>query len=411
MNDPALTASSHRRIRQSNEVAALRALHQFGRLSRAELARKLRLNRSSSGHIIASLTADGLVREAIEDPPEQPGYARVGRPGIMLELVPDAIFFLGVEIGVEHISTVEIDLGTNIVSTNVEPFDGPSISVEAAVDRAVSLALQSIPASKLERCEGFGVSTPAQMDKHGLVRLAPLLGWRNVHLAELVRDVLPLRVPVLAENDANAFAIGATYGRSEAHSGVTLFLVMESGVGGGIIIDGNLFRGANGLAGEIGHLIISDAPGPRRNLEQLIGLETIMGEYRKTSAVSHPAFGNFLADVQDRLPSAVSIAEHWAKALATGLVQACRIIDADRIVLGGSVAALYPLMAARVAAHIHAIQESSFPFPSITMNDDGTVGSAFGAACMLHQRYLSLESQRFADDTAEFEEPEADEGR
>ncbi|TJW06533.1 MAG: ROK family transcriptional regulator [Mesorhizobium sp.] len=406
MNDPALTASSNRRIRQNNEVAALRALHQFGRLSRAELARKLRLNRSSSGHIIASLTADGLVREAIEDPPEQSGHARAGRPGIKLELVPDAIFFLGVEIGVEHISTVEIDLGTNIVSTNVEPFDGRSINVEAAVDRAVRLALQSIPASKLERCEGLGVSTPAQMDKNGFVRLAPLLGWRNVHLAELVRDALPIRVPVLAENDANAFAIGATYGRSEVHSGVTLFLVMESGVGGGIIIDGNLFRGASGLAGEIGHLIVSDAPGSRRNLEQLIGLENIMAEYRKTSALSDPTFGNFLSDVQHRLPSAVSIAEEWAKALATGLVQTCRIIDADKIVLGGSVAALYPLMAARVAAHIHATQEPSFPFPLITMNDEGTVGSAFGAACMLHQRYLSLESPRFADGTAELEKAE-----
>ena len=408
MNDPALTATSPRRIRQSNEVAALRALHQFGRLSRAELARKLRLNRSSSGHIIAGLTADGLVREASEDPPGQPGHARAGRPGIMIELVPDAIFFLGVEIGVEHISTVEIDLGTNIVSTNVEPFDGPSVSVEAAVDRAVRLALQSIPASKLERCEGFGVSTPAQMDKNGFVRLAPFLGWRDVHLAELVRDALPVRVPVLAENDANAFAIGATYGRNEGRSGVTLFLVMESGVGGGIIIDGSLFRGASGLAGEIGHLLVSNAPGPRRNLEQLIGLESIMAEYRKTSALSQPTFGNFLADVQDRLPSAVSIAEEWAKALAVGLVQACRIIDADQIVLGGSVAALYPLMAARVAAHIQATQESSFPFPSITMNDEGTVGSAFGAACMLHQRYLSLESQRFADETVELEEPDTD---
>ncbi|MER8523122.1 ROK family transcriptional regulator [Mesorhizobium sp. M0644] len=410
MNDPALTASSNRRIRQNNEVAALRALHQFGRLTRAELARKLRLNRSSSGHIIASLTADGLVREAIEDLPEQAGYARAGRPGIMLELVPDAIFFLGVEIGVEHISTVEIDLGTNIVSTNVEPFDGPSINVEAAVDRAVRLALQSIPVSKLERCEGVGVSTPAQMDKNGFVHFAPLLGWRNVHLAKLVRDALPIRVPVLAENDANAFAIGATYGRSEVHSGVTLFLVMESGVGGGIIVDGSLFRGANGLAGEIGHLIISDAPGPRRNLEQLIGLENIMADYRKTSALSDPTFGNFLSDVQNRLPSAVSTAEDWARALAIGLVQTCRIIDADKIVLGGSVAALYPLMAARVAAHIHAIQESSFPLPSITMNDEGTVGSAFGAACMLHQRYLSLQSQRFADGTAELEGAEEDEG-
>ncbi|ESW78697.1 ROK family transcriptional regulator [Mesorhizobium sp. LSJC280B00] len=349
------------------------------------------------------------MREAIEDLPEQAGYARAGRPGIMLELVPDAIFFLGVEIGVEHISTVEIDLGTNIVSTNVEPFDGPSINVEAAVDRAVRLALQSIPVSKLERCEGVGVSTPAQMDKNGFVHFAPLLGWRNVHLAKLVRDALPIRVPVLAENDANAFAIGATYGRSEVHSGVTLFLVMESGVGGGIIVDGSLFRGANGLAGEIGHLIISDAPGPRRNLEQLIGLENIMADYRKTSALSDPTFGNFLSDVQNRLPSAVSTAEDWARALAIGLVQTCRIIDADKIVLGGSVAALYPLMAARVAAHIHAIQESSFPFPSITMNDEGTVGSAFGAACMLHQRYLSLQSQRFADGTAELEGAEEDE--
>jgi len=409
VNDPALTASSPRRIRQRNEVAALRALHQFGRLSRADLARKLRLNRSSSGNIIAGLTADGLVREANEESPGQSSPARAGRPGIMLELVPDAVFFLGVEIGVEHISTVEIDLSTNIVSTNLEPFDGPSIGVEAAVERAVRLALDAIPASKLERCEGFGVSTPSQMDKRGLVRLAPLLGWRDVQLAELVRDTLPVRVPVLAENDANAFAFGATYGRSEVHSGVTLFLVMESGVGGGIIIDGSLFRGANGLAGEIGHLIVSGAPGPRRNLEQIIGLENIMAEYRKTSVVTQPTFANLLADVEQRLPSAVSIAEEWARALALGLVQACRIIDADQIVLGGSVAALYPLMAGRVAAHIQATQEPSFPFPSITMNDRGTVGSAFGAACMLHQRYLSVESQRFADETMELTEPEAEE--
>ena len=89
-------------------------------------------------------------------------------------------------------------------------------------------------------------------------------------------------------------------------------------------------------------------------------------------------------------------------------MQACRIIDADQIVLGGSVAALYPLMAARVAAHIQATQESSFPFPSITMNDQGTVGSAFGAACMLHQRYLSLESQRFSYETVAIQAPDTD---
>ena len=136
-----------------------------------------------------------------------------------------------------------------------------------------------------------------------------------------------------------------------------------------------------------------------------------MADYRKTSARSQPTFSNFLADVQDRLPSAVSIAEQWSEALAVGLVQACRIIDADQIVLGGSVAALYPLMAARVSAHIQATQEPSFPFPSITTNDEGTVGSAFGAACMLHQRYLSPQSRELlADDGGEFDETEQDRG-
>ena len=106
-----------------------------------------------------------------------------------------------------------------------------------------------------------------------------------------MRDALPVRVPVVAENDANAFAIGATYGRNEVHSGVTLFLVMESGVGGGIIVNGSLFRGANGLAGE-------DRPSPdRRRLagrtgiwSRCIGLENIMQGYRRTSPVADPTF-------------------------------------------------------------------------------------------------------------------------
>lgn len=397
MNETVLITSSPRGIRQRNEVAALRALHQFGRLSRADLARKLGLNRSSSGHIIAGLTADGLVREVSESQSVR-ANTHAGRPGIMLELVPEAVFFIGVEIGVEHISTVEIDLATNIISTKVEPFDGASTDVGAAIRRAIDMAFEAIPTSRRDRCEGFGIATPAQMDRHGFVRLAPLLGWENVPLTELMRDALPVTVPVVAENDANAFAIGATYGRNALHPGVTLFLVMESGVGGGIVVNGNLFRGANGLAGEVGHLRIGGVSGPDRNLEQIIGLESVMHAYRGVSREAEPTFQTFLSDVRDRVPGAVTIAEEWARALAIGMIQACRVVDADRIVLGGSVAALYPLMAARVAHYIQSTQEASFPMPSIVMNDDETIGPAFGAACMLHQRYLSLESQRFSDE-------------
>ena len=195
MNEAVLITSSPRGIRQRNEVAALKALHQFGPLSRAELARKLGLNRSSSGHIIAGLTSDGLVREAGESRHVRANM-HVGRPGIMLELVPEAVFFVGVEIGVEHISTVEIDLAGNIISSKAEPFDGAATDVGSAIRGAVRKAFESVPSSRLERCEGFGIATPAQMDRHGFVRLAPLLGWENVALVELTREALPVAVPV-----------------------------------------------------------------------------------------------------------------------------------------------------------------------------------------------------------------------
>jgi predicted NBD/HSP70 family sugar kinase len=394
LSDPELTATSSRRIRQSNEIAVLRALHRFGPLSRAELARKLRLNRSSSGHIIAGLVRAGLVRETAEGP-ERPASGRVGRPGVMFELVSDAVFFLGVEVGVEHISTVEIDLEARIVSRHAEPFAGSDVDAEDAIEQAVRLAFRSVDPGRLERCEGVGISIPAQMDRRGFVRLAPLLRWHDVDVPELAKRALPVPVPVLVENDANAFAIGATYGRNEARSGVTLFVVLESGVGGGIAIDGTLFLGAHGLAGEIGHLHVPDGAGMRA-LEDVIGLGSVLAAYGAGAGLDRPALADFLVAVRDREPGAVGIAEGWARTLAYALVQVCRIIDPDRIVLGGSLAALYPLVSARLGAYVRATQEPSFPIPAIA-TEDGECGSAFGAACMLHQRYLSLEGQRFVD--------------
>lgn len=397
MQNLASLSSSPRRVRQRNEVAALRALHQFGRLSRAELARQLHLNRSSSGSIVAGLTADGLVREVVQEA-ERQGNGRAGRPGILLQLVPEALFFLGVEIGARHISLVEIDLEAKVVSTRHEALGGPPAPIETIVRRGVAEALASIAPERWDRCEGVGVSVAARIDEAGFVKRAPLLGWYDVFPAAMVRDALPVAVPVIAENDANAFAIGATYGRREALSGVTLFLVIETGVSGGIIVDGTLLRGAHGLAGEIGHMRGANGGGGPV-LEQLIGLEALLSNYRTLVGEADATLDRFIADVRDRVPPAVEVAEQWSRELAFGLAQICRVIDPDEIMLGGRVAALYPLVAARVAFHLRESQGEGFPTPAITVDDYAAYGSAFGAACMLHRRYLSLESQRYVEDT------------
>ena len=390
-----LTASSPRRIRQRNEVAALRALYHSGPLTRADLARALRVNRSSSGHIIAALAADGLVRESAGTA-RRGARSRAGRPGVRLELVAEACAFLGVEIGVEHIAVAEIDLMANLVRTEAQPFEGAGAGMERSVAAAFAFARKVVPKASFDRCEGIGVSAPAHIDSRGFVRLAPLLGWRDARLGEAVREALPARAPTLVENDANAFAFGAAYRRSALGSGVTLCLVMESGLGGGVILDGRLLRGAHGVAGEIGHLLMSSGAAPRLSLEQVIGLVAVLERYARV-AQRAPTLPNLLADVAAGFPAALAIAADWARALAYGLSQACRIVDADRVVLGGSLAALFPAVKQSVIVAMRDFQDVGFPLPEILVEPDGGTGPAFGAACLMHQRYLSLESPRLGD--------------
>jgi predicted NBD/HSP70 family sugar kinase len=386
MAEPASTGSSPRRIRLINAAAALRALYAGGPMSRADLARRLGLNRSSSGQIVAELTQAGLVREVEDASERRAGRLRgAGRPGILLELVDDAAFFVGIEIGVEHISAVTIDLAGRTRSHHRLTFDTPHTPVADTVARAMDLAFAGQDRRVLRRCRGVGVSSPVHITGDGHVSLAPLIGWRDLPLIDLVRAALPVRVPVAIENDANAFAIGNSYRHGTA--GVTLFLLMETGVGGGILIDGRLFRGAHGLAGEIGHMLVPGSGGIR--LEELIGRVALVARYRAEAGRPTAEIEDFLAAVRDREPAAVLIAEDWSRHLGYTLFQACRIIDPDRIVLGGSVAALYPMVAARLAAHMAATRAVAFAVPPILVDEDPEFGSAFGAACLMHQRFLS----------------------
>ena len=396
MNDASLTASSPRRIRQRNEIAVLQALYRFGPLTKADLARELRVNRSSSGHIITALESDGLVREQDGSAPlPAAGRGRAGRPGIRIELVPEALCFVGVEIGVEHMAVVEIDLAANLASTTMEPFDGPAVAVEDAIRQAIALAMRTVPEERLRRCEGFGVATPAQMDRRGIVRSAPLLRWQDVNLAELVKAALPLQVPVVAENDANAFAIGATYRHSEFRSGVTLFLVMESGVGGGIVIDGGLFRGGHGLAGEIGHLLVPDKSknrAARTTHRPRNRLGTLSPRGRRQARIEK-AFGRCRGWHACGCRGRAGLGRHARLRTGAGLSRHRRRPDRAWRFTRRPLSA----MADRVTQSMRAFQEASFPLPVIAVTDLEGSGPAFGAACILHQRYLSMESQRLSD--------------
>lgn len=324
-----------------------------------------------------------------EAPAPAAGAARAGRPGVGLELNPEAAVFIGAEIGVEHITTLQMDLAGRIIHCRVEPFDGRAVSAEAAVIRAAAQGLDDVPEAKAELVEGFGLAAPAQIDDDGIVSIAPILGWRDEDLTDLLQTELGPGMPVMIENDANAFAFGDSYHQPEARAGVTLFLVIETGVGGGIVIGGNLFRGGHGRAGEIGHLILRDDT----EAEELLGLDNILRQYAGAKGLQEPTLGGFLGAVQGKDPAAMLIAEAWARDLARMIAGACRMIDPDRVVLGGSLAALYPPVAGTVRKFIREFQASFFPAPEILLHEAAESGAAYGAACMLHQRFLAYQGE------------------
>ena len=132
MNEHANSSTTPQGIRQINSIAALKELFSHGQLSRAELARLLGLNRSSSGSIISELVESSLVREVPESGQKPNVKSRSGRPGILLELEPLAAGFVGAEIGVEHISTLRINFAANILDFKITDFDGRSTPVEDA---------------------------------------------------------------------------------------------------------------------------------------------------------------------------------------------------------------------------------------------------------------------------------------
>lgn len=378
--------SSARYIRQSNMVAALQALFDNGRLSRADLARHLGLNRSSAGNIISELLASALVQE-MPDTPQDDLPRAGGRPGRGLELQAGAACFIGAEIGVEHITTLRMDLKGEVSHSRIERFDGRAVPARLAVESAIAQAFDGMSEAERDLVEGFGLAAPVQIDESGMVQIAPLLGWLAEDLHLLLRKGLHGDIPVMIENDANAFAFGESYRDPASKAGVTLFLVIESGVGGGIVIDGKLFRGGHGLAGEIGHVHVRDGT----ELEEVLGRAHLESRYRKVTGL--PATTeSFLDAVRAGEPLAVGIAGDWAQDLAQAIVAACRLLDPNRVVLGGALAALYPLVAARVAQAIGELQAATFPVPDIIVHRAAESGAAFGAACMLHRRFLSLEN-------------------
>jgi len=383
----------------ANELKALSEIFLVGAISRAELARRLDITRSTTGLIVQSLTLNGLVRErsALE---EDDAEARVGRPGILIEMAGANVAFLGSYIGVNSLAVVALDLSGKVVAQSVRPFHGAGSEPVQAIAALAELVREVRDVlGKEVRTLGLNVSVPGFVSSKELIYHAAILGWHDVDVVRELERKLGDQLPVFVENDANAVALAEAY-HGERAAGVsdTLVVLIENGVGGGIVSEGKLYRGQFSGAGEIGHMpvgsegFIHDAKRPGR-FETYIGKDALLARYAYVGGKNATLEG-FLRALSSRETPAIKAARDWAHWLVRGLAILSSVLQPGRIVLAGSVSAVFPFVKDEVETQLGASLVEGYPVPAIDLSAIGANGAAVGAALVLHQMALAGD-QRF----------------
>ncbi|KAA3664501.1 MAG: ROK family transcriptional regulator [Chloroflexi bacterium] len=344
----------HSDMRDMNLALILNTLYKDAPLSRALLAARTGLNKATVSSIVKDLLALSLVRELGIDV----SSTDVGRPAINLEPNSHAGYMIGIEIGVDFISLIVVNFAIEVVSRRYES-TAKLYNQQAVLDRALFLLDESCEqVRKMKRpLFGIGIGVPGLVDvTTGKLLFAPNMGWQDVPLKEMVKA--KFNVPVFLANEANLAALGESQFGAGVDSNFMVYLNSDVGLGGGIVLNGNLLHGASGFAGEVGHMTV-ERDGRPCNCGNRGCWETVAGRqalYRRieeaisggqTSWITAQIDGDFKrlsipmiveAAKQDD-PVAVAALHETGEWLGIGIASLLNVINPQRVILGGSLSA------------------------------------------------------------------------
>ncbi|WP_297081869.1 ROK family transcriptional regulator [uncultured Demequina sp.] len=333
--------SRNEATRRHNLSTLLSLVHHGNGVSRADLTRTTGLNRSTIGLLVADLVAAGLVAESA------PATGSVGRPSPIVVPDPDVVA-VAINPDVDAVVVGIVGLGGVVhATTRVEQDAIPSVDeVVAAVAAAVSVLTQG----RSWRVVGAGVAVPGLVRaREGAVARAPHLLWSGEAVAAPLEAALG--VPVAVDNDANAALVAETlFGAARGRRDVIYLNGSVSGIGGSILTDGTVVRGADGFAGELGHTLVRP-DGEQCHCGRVGCLETEVNLQRLERAageagIDHAHVSASLGSGSDELAAEV---EHQIDTLALATGSFVSIFNPEAVLLGGFLSALQARQPARFA--------------------------------------------------------------
>lgn len=336
-------------LKEHNQRLVLRAIYTGQASSRAAIAEKTGLTRPTISQIVGELLEAGLVQE------EGPGESRGGKPPTILSFTDDAYQITGLHLGGHRTFGAVTDLRGRILARAARPTDRTDTeSVLAGLD----LVLDDLRAQATRPLLGIGVSVPGLVDpSNDIVRYTAYLNWRNVPLGERLAAHCGGDVPIYLDNDTNLAALGEqVFGAGDGIANMVIVMVGVAGIGAGIVINGEIYHGATGGAGEIGHMPVADGNvscvcGRRGCLEAVASGWALVRRAREAAAAYPESALNTLApdditfeDVRQMVeagdPTAVALAQEAGRYLGLVVAILASTVNPQRVIIGGSVSEL-----------------------------------------------------------------------
>ena len=372
-------------MRAHNERLVLSLLRQHGALAKSDIARITGLSAQTVSVIMRALEQDGLLQRG------EPMRGRIGQPSVPMSLAPDGAFFFGLKIGRRSADLSLVDFTGQMRGTLRRIYRYPT------PDTVLDFVAEAIPALRLHlapdlrgRIAGMGVAMPFQLWNWVQYLGAPqaaMDAWRIRDIGRELSEVAGMSVTV--QNDATA-ACGAelVFGSGEK-PGDFLYFYCGTFIGGGLVLNGQLFTGRTGNAAGVGPMPV---PGPDGQMRRLITIASLSTLAAAMDAAGEPSDG--IWESPEGWQISAPVLERWledaAQGLAAAILAAASLLELGAVLIDGWMPAeIRAALTERVRVAFHRLDLSGIDPPEIR---EGTVGAgarSLGAAAVpLAQRFL-----------------------
>jgi predicted NBD/HSP70 family sugar kinase len=317
--------ATHQQTKQHNRDLVLRTIFAHASISRAEAARVTHLTRTTVSDVVNGLLTEGLVEEIGR------GESIGGKSPILLSIVANSRYLIGLNLAQDKFSGAVVNLRgeiKEIVEIPVHDDNG-----ENALQLVYQI-LDQLTRKKLKPIVGIGVGTPGLVNtREGVVVNAVNLEWQDLPLSQLLEK--KYKLPVLVLNDSQAAAIGEyVYGGGHAPDKNLVVVNVIHGIGAGILINGRLFQGDGGGAGEIGHVVVQENGelcrcGKRGCLETIASARAVVKQMKMNS------LDDVILSFHAGNPTATAVIDNAGRYLGLSLANLIATLNIQKIVLTG----------------------------------------------------------------------------